>query len=148
MILDCISDDFNLFLNKEKFSSITHMRETKEPGADYLYYMEKYNINDIFTHRNPSNNYDYQYFVRAVNRFRSLMKSSESKLFFMISRDEHNIEESFEMMIENLSDETQNFNLLCIQLNKPTLIEGTFSVNLEKKYSSIDYILLHHHLMN
>lgn len=133
MIIDCISNNFDIFLKQENFSSITHIRESKEPGADHLYYKNKYNINDIFTHRDPTNEEDYQYFVRTVHRFRDLMKSSDSKLFVMISRDGHNIEESFENIINTLSNVTTNFSLLCIQLNHPTYIEGCSSVSLVKR---------------
>lgn len=58
------------------------------------------------------------------------MNSSESKLFVMISRPEHNIEKIFKNIIDTLSNVTTNFSLLCIQLNNPTYIEGCSSVSL------------------
>ena len=64
MIKHIIEDNFTIFLNKSYYKSISHNR------CSHLYYKES-----MFRHHNPLINMnDYNYFIRCINRFNSLLK--------------------------------------------------------------------------
>ena len=131
-VIHCLEDDFNVFLDRRFYSSITHRRDPKEPGADHNYYLENYDIGDMFTHRDPTCDDDYKYYIRTVSRFRRIMSSCDTKLFVMIARPFHGktIEPKFYELMHVLRKVTSNFSLICIQLKEPTLTSGCRSMKL------------------
>ena len=107
-IIHCIEDDFNIFLDKSYYVTI----------SDTKCYHLHYN-GPIFNHHNPLNNEnDYNYFVRCVNRFRQLLKYDEPKLFIIIYPNMDNINEELKENIinfnNNFSKYTKNYKLLVI----------------------------------
>lgn len=74
MISHCLQDDFNIFLDKKYYIDLNHKCK-----CGHSYYHE-----NLFNHHNPLNNYDYDYFTRCVERFKKLLKSSESKVFIVM----------------------------------------------------------------
>ena len=129
-VAHCIEDDFTFFLDRSLYLSITSMRKSGEPGAEHNYYLSKFNIGEMFPHRDPTGNIDYNYFVRSVERFRSITKLTDRKLFVMISRPNHDIGHHFKDLLAVISKVTSNFFLVCIQLNEPTLIQGLRSARV------------------
>ena len=123
MVRDCLNDDFATFLDQR------HYRSTTEPGngdagaegsAEHEWYREKYGIAGMFAHKDPTRESDYLYYVRCVNRFRQIMRSGDTKLFWVIGRDRHNLLREFPLLLESLELRTTNFVLLGIELLEPT----------------------------
>jgi len=104
MIIDCISDNFNKFLDKTYYYKESHH--------------SKYGR--IFIHKCPIIEENYNYYTRCVNRFNSLLTSIESKLFMMmfVNGEYNSHSESFIKLIEEFNDKlsiyTKNYILLVI----------------------------------
>lgn len=121
-ILDCLANDFRTFLDRSHYRSLH--RPSGEPGAEHLWYREQHGVQDFFTHRDPLGDADYQYFQRAVERFRKLMRSADGKLFVMISRPEFDLRDKFSELSRAISRATRNAALICIQLVDSSGIAG------------------------
>lgn len=108
MILHCIKNDFNKFLDKGYYNAIAYNR------CGHSYYH-----NTMFNHHNPlENENDYEYFRRCICRFKELLNCHEPKLFIMtfINMD-HVQEELKNKLIEfnnNFAKYTKNYVLLVI----------------------------------
>ena len=113
------SDEFIAFTNE--YSSLR--RQSREPGAHHNKYKEKYRLNEIFTHRDPNTPADYEYYVRAVKRFRNILKSKEGKLFVICCREEIDIAKQLPELVTELSHHTTNFYLLAFALQKPAYLQ-------------------------
>jgi len=72
MILDCLDNDFNIFLDKSYYIPIS------ESCCGHSKYNDR-----MFNHHNPLIK-DHDYFVRCVQRFRTLLQSTEHKVFLMM----------------------------------------------------------------
>ena len=107
-ILHCIEDDFKIFLDKSYYKS-----ESNSKCAHLLYHPE------MFNHHNPLSNEDnYNYYIRCVDRFRQLLKTEESKFFIMMLPNNNNITEDMKEEVirfnEQFSKHTTNYKLLVI----------------------------------
>jgi hypothetical protein len=108
MIIDCIEDGFSKFLNKSYYTS-----NTETHGGHSLY------GELMFAHHNPSKNEkDYEYFVRCVSRFKSLLTYSQPKLFsiFYVNLSSINADVRNQVIEFNnkLKNYTTNYTLLVI----------------------------------
>jgi len=107
-IIHCIKDNFKLFLNKKYYMNISNKR------CGHSYYNK-----ELFRHHNPlTNENDYNYFVRCVNRFKDLLYCKGHKLFITIivnndSIDKKIIHNSIKIN-KKLSRYTTNYTLLVI----------------------------------
>ena len=72
-----IKDDFKIFLDTQYYSNLDPVSKTQT----HSYYFE--NGISMFNHHNPLNNIHYDYFVRCVNRFNTLITQKEAKLFVL-----------------------------------------------------------------
>ncbi len=116
IILDCIKNDFEKFLDKQYYTlpyeSDTQKHEYYYPG-DYT----------MFNHRNPLRDKDYAYYERCVERFRKLIKNNNNKLFIVFF-DKHDpiYKEDIKTQIINFSNEIKdyinNFKILFIYNQK------------------------------
>jgi len=111
MILHCLEDDFNIFLDKSYYIGIN------ETSCNHTYY-KKDGI-QMFLHHNPLYNEEhYNYFVRCVNRFKQLITAPEHKLFIMTFVNNETMDDTFkEKMISfnsKLLNYTTNYTLLVI----------------------------------
>ena len=71
VVIDCIKDDFKKFLDKSYYIS-------KGGYAGHSIY----NSLNMFAHRDPlTNEDDYNYYIRCVDRFKQLLQYEENKLF-------------------------------------------------------------------
>lgn len=126
MIEDCISNDFKTFLDKSQYSDYTTNSTLKENQCEHNFYgkmLSNPDHNIIFNHHNPlSNQKDYEYLERCVNRFRDLLKSDERKKFVILTSDEDSLTNNLKKA-SNFSDfigkYTQRHKLLIIN-NKVT----------------------------
>ena len=121
-IIDCIEDNFSIFLNKSYYINIS---PTKCGHS-------KYNLR-MFNHHNPLINIDhYNYFVRCVNRFKILLQQSEHKLFITMIGVNNINENTNNKIIEfnnKFSKYTFNYTLLVI----------LFIPNKEQNYHNFTY---------
>ncbi len=107
-IIHCIEDNFNIFLDKSYYVNISQS----------ICGHSKYG-NAMFNHHNPLINIDhYNYYVRCVDRFKTLLQKQEHKLFIMIFVNMNNVDENIKnKTIEfnnKLSKYTSNYTLLVI----------------------------------
>ena len=74
IIIDCIEDNFDIFLDQSYYND----------KGEFQCGHSKYGP-IMFNHRNPLINIDhYNYYVRCVDRFKNLLQKQEHKLFIMI----------------------------------------------------------------
>ena len=125
-IIDCIKDDFKKFLDKNCYIS----RGPNVAGHSV------YNSLNMFAHHNPSTNEDeYNYYVRCVDRFKELLKCEGHKLFTMIFvNGEHgyhsdNFKQRIIEMNNELSKYTTNYTILCITHFQDTQRNHIFTYN-------------------
>jgi hypothetical protein len=121
-VIDCLANDFRIFLDQSFYRPLN--RSSGEPGAEHLWYLENHAVQHFFTHRDPMRNDDYQYFVRAVERFRHVMQSDSGKLFVMISRPRFDLRETFPELSRMVTRKTKNAALICIQLTESSSVPG------------------------
>ena len=97
IIVDIIKDNFTNFLNKELY-----INSTINKCGHALY------GDNIFNHHNPKDNDEhYSYFTRCVERFRILLRKTESNKLFIITFT--NINNEIED-IESIKNTILNFN--------------------------------------
>lgn len=118
MLIDCLEDDFAVFLDRRHYRSISESRWN--PGAEHDLYREKYGIPAVFAHRDPTRDEDYLYFTRCIARFRQLLRSGDPKLFLIMGRPNHDLPNGFPRVLELLSRMTTSFVLLGIDILDPT----------------------------
>jgi hypothetical protein len=108
-ILHCIEDDFKIFLDKSYY-----INEIPDKCKHIYYYSNLY----MFNHHDPLNNIGhYNYFVRCVDRFRTLLKTKEHKLFIMMFTNLNEIGDKMNEVINfnnKFSQYTTNYTLLAI----------------------------------
>jgi len=113
MIIDCIDNDFKIFLDRNLHIPHEIHKNSKKISGHKVY------GGRIFNHHYILEDNTYNYFVRCVNRFRILTKKKENKLFiisFVNNRDK--ISKELESNIINLYKKLEsiitNFNLLVV----------------------------------
>lgn len=133
-IIDCIEDNFNIFLDKSYYIDINN----KKCGHS------KYNSN-MFNHHNPLKNIDdYNYYIRCVDRFKDLLLKKEHKLFLMIFTNidiNENIDKLKDIIIEfnnKFSKYTYNYTILVIFHIKNKIQNNIFTIN-----ENINFLELH-----
>ena len=132
-IIDCIENDFNIFLDKSYYIDISKLK------CGHSKYQK-----EMFNHHNPLNNIDdYNYFVRCVDRFRNLLQKQEHKLFITIFINMENIDEYIKKNIiefnNKFSKHTNNYTLLVI-IHIP---DKEQKHNIFKYNDNIDLLELH-----
>jgi hypothetical protein len=83
VIIDCLTTDFQVFLDKEQYDTYL---DTQKSAIHKKY-------GRIFLHHDPRLTEDYEYFQRCVNRFKQVCRSETLKVMFLMtyynkSRDE------------------------------------------------------------
>jgi len=110
-VIHCIEDNFKIFLDKSYYQDIQRKWNNNQCGHKY------YNVN-MFNHRDPRNETDYNYYVRCVDRFINLLQKQEHKLFIMIFVNMNNIDENITNQIIDFNNKfskyTSNYTLLVI----------------------------------
>ena len=113
MILHCLEDDFNIFLDKKYFTIL----DNNSPIQQHKLYSECEN-EILFNHHNPLNIKDYSYFKRCILRFKNLLLKPELKLFILTFLNYTTVNIGFKNKIidfnKKFSKYTQNYGILCI----------------------------------
>ena len=129
-VLHCLDDNFATFLDRSHYISITERRASKEPGAEHRFYNQKYDVGDMFAHRDPLVPGDYRYVRDTVARFNTLIGSTDGKLFVMIVRPQHDAVRTFPKLSDKIRSITVNSAFICVQLREPTHQAGCRSMHL------------------
>ena len=113
MIIDCIDNDFKIFLDRNLHIPHEIHKNSKRRSGHKVY------GGRIFNHHYILEDNTYNYFVRCVNRFRILTKKKENKLFILsFVNKKKKINKKLENNILNLYNKldsiTNNFNLLVV----------------------------------
>lgn len=135
-ILHCIQDKFNIFLDKSYYVSVCH----GTLGGHRFYDSNCH----IFNHHDPLvNESHYTYFVRCVDRFNTLLRQSEHKLFVSMIPNMSEVNETIVDEIIEFNSKfkqcTSNYTLLCI-LHIPNKSENFHKFT---KVDSIEILELH-----
>jgi len=113
MIIDCIDNDFKIFLDKNFHIPHEIHTNSKQISGHKVY------GGQIFNHHYILEDNTYSYFVRCVNRFRILTKKKENKLFiisFVNTREKisKELKNNIINLYKKLESITTNFNLLVV----------------------------------
>ena len=113
MIIDCIDNDFKIFLDRN-FHIPHEILPNSKKGSGHKVYGGK-----MFNHHYILEDNTYRYFVRCVNRFRILTKKKENKLFiisFVNKREKisKELKNNIINLYKKLESITTNFNLLVV----------------------------------
>jgi hypothetical protein len=75
MVNDCLVDDFAAFLDRSQHIPIPlHARPAPDMCyCDHRIFQDRYGLNSIFNHSDPTQQDVYDYFVRCVDRFRAAL---------------------------------------------------------------------------
>lgn len=131
----CIEDEFKDFLDKSLYSE--HKNEyDAERVCQHNIYVDLLRVNPIykqifFRHRDPlGNDKDYEYYVRCVDRFKSLLSSDEQKIFIKVyvNSDESKLEDVLDLT-NFLKDHTTNYTVIAINHS----VTGAQSFKIEKR---------------
>lgn len=133
IIIKCLEDDFKDFLDKSHY-----MDKGPWQCGHKLYHPR------MFNHKNPlTNENDYNYYVRCVNRFRQLQLQQEHKLFVMVFMNKEQTDENHKQTIidfnQKLLNYVKNYTLLVIYHIK----EQRKQNHIFTKVDNIDFIELH-----
>lgn len=133
MIIDCLNDDFEKFLDRS-----LHIASSDKDKSGHKIY-GKY----IFKHHCILEEEHYQYFVRCVNRFRELIKRNENKLFIIsfINRKQdigQELQKKLNDLHKNLEKITNNFDLLVVWHTIGTELKS--NMTRDKKFKNLIYI--------
>jgi hypothetical protein len=102
LILECINDKFNCFLNRSFYCEYIQKWNDRQCGHI------KYGLN-MFNHKDPRNNDDYNYYIKCVNRFLNLLDKKEHKLFILTYINISNIDEEFKKNIIEFNDKFSKY---------------------------------------
>lgn len=127
MIIDCINNNFNIFLNRK-----LHLPGKDEYSSNHKIYIGPWKNADIFNHHNILNDTHYNYFVRCVDRFKKLLEKDNNKLFIIsFINKKNNISCELKNKIMKLYDillkNTNNFDLLVVY----HMLGNKFNTNIE-----------------
>jgi hypothetical protein len=147
VISDCLETKFEKFLDKTYYAEPITKFNDRQSGHKIYHF-------DFFFHKNPKDKEeDYNYYVRCVNRFNTLLQNEEQKLFVVLfvphatkhptelfnlmNQGQNSIENILLKTKNNLLDfnkclekYTKNFNLLSIFVT-PNQSQNDYKISIE-----------------
>jgi hypothetical protein len=116
MVISCIEDNFQTFLDKKHHVSVYNK---DEPRSTHLIYTSPFFSEDpqlpLLPHHDITRPETYAYFERCVVRFRLLLKTTERKLFVISPKSGYMISsDKIERLNTLLNNYTSNYELLII----------------------------------
>ena len=137
-VIDCIKDDFNVYLNKSYYIYISNNK------CGHSMYGNK-----MWWHHNPlSNENHYSYFVRCVDRFKKLISLTHPKMFIMtfINGEHGSHDDNFNKKVikfnKKLKEFTSNYILLVIKNNVIETETETETNHILKHEDNIHFLTL------
>ena len=107
IILHCIENNFNIFLDKSYYVDIENKLNDNQCG-------HKFYNSQMFNHRDVRIENNYNYYIRCVNRFNNLLQLHDKKLFIMIYVNENEIKNDIIKFNKQFSKFTNNYILFVI----------------------------------
>lgn len=102
MVAHVIDDDFNIFLDKSHHKNIptkfSRISGTRELPVAHQFYLDNYSVSDVFNHHDVNINEDYNYFTRAIERFRKVLLLSEPVMFVICTKHSEDTHKQFKMV--------------------------------------------------
>ena len=114
MVAHCLSDDFRTFLDPS-FYAASHDTNATE----HMFYRSHFDVDDVFAHHDPRNEEDYAYFVRCVDRFRSLLSDRGNTVLPLVSRGNLKHPEAFERIADCLTGSSSGARLRLVTVLEP-----------------------------
>ena len=120
MVMDCLRDDFRTFLDPK------YHRSMGDGTSNHVVYGSMVHgnnfhgtptLNHTFTHKDITDPATHASYVRAVERFRKVLSSPDSKLFVLCTQDVVFDRKEIEELHQLLDQITTNAQLLCISLH-------------------------------
>lgn len=119
MIHHAIRDDFKEFLDLGNVEEIPLDRRPHPElhRANHTFYRDHFGVHFIYNHHEPSlNDADHDYFVRCVERFRALLRSSDDVIFLQFRNIFSEPSELSRLAYARLADLLHPHSLLCIEI--------------------------------
>jgi hypothetical protein len=116
MITSCIEDDFLRFLDRSEYQAVP-LEQRHDPNSNFcrhLGFQKDYGISYVFNHHNPEQEKDYQFFQRAVERFRRVLDSPNWKLYLQVNAGKR-CNASNSHLLSTLRKRTKNFVFVSIE---------------------------------
>lgn len=117
MVTSCLRDNFACFLDKSQYVDPPYVCPygTEEKCGHKTYHEE------LFNHRDPRKQHNYDYYVRCVNRFRDLLASHRPKKFYIMTKDNYEDDAHIDAfkkdvieLTEELAKHTKDFQVIAI----------------------------------
>jgi len=117
MVRHCLEDDFASFLDQTHYLPVeVQARQSPEINlCHHQLFREKFGVQHVFNHHDPTQERDHAYFVRAVDRFRVLLRSADWKLLVLVSNAPYLVER-LEALVAAFGDVTSNYIVLALSL--------------------------------
>lgn len=128
MIIHCLEDNFNTFLDKSYYT-ITDPESKKQQHSVYSESPDEI----LFNHHNPLKAEDNMYFNRCITRFKNVLAQPELKMFVLFFLNFTKIDHLFKQKIMDFNKQfgrhTQNYGILCIVQYTSNKNSYIFTVN-------------------
>jgi hypothetical protein len=132
-VIDCIEDDFKIFLDKSYYI------DNNPNNCSH----RKYGAH-MFNHHNPLTNQEhYNYYVRGVNRFRNLLEKPEQKIFMILFDNRQHIDENLKQNILEFNNKLKNYTINYTLLIIFNLVNKPNNYHNFTKIDNIDFLELH-----
>lgn len=120
MISHCIDDDFATFLDKAHYAPDPEIRRAPKSTnrCDHLFYRSAFGVRHVFNHHDPTLDDDYAYFARCIERFRSVLRSGDHALFFLVTHARDQNRDNFLRLSDTLRAASSNTHLLFVEVGR------------------------------
>ncbi len=121
-VAHALDDDFATLLDRAQFELIPPERRSlpDEQVGRHLFYEQEFGVETMFNHQDLTDDAQHGYFVRAAERMRRVLASSELKLFLLITTENTIRAGDFELLLAALERHTTNFRLFGIRVLEPS----------------------------
>jgi hypothetical protein len=89
MVAHCLETDFEIFLDRQFYLPVPESQRLHGKEANlcqHTYYRDNYRVQFVFNHHDPTQDEDYSYITRCVERFRLDQQSDAEKKYIMFTR--------------------------------------------------------------
>ncbi len=121
-VAHALDDDFASLLDRAQFELIPPERRSlpDEQVGRHLFYEQEFGVETMFNHQDLTDDAQHNYFVRAAERMRRVLASTEPKLFLLITTENTIRAGDFELLLAALERHTTNFRLFGIRVLEPS----------------------------
>lgn len=139
-----LNDDFQTFLNSSYYQPVPiEERVVREANlCHHKFYQEHYGVQHMFNHHSPDKAEDHQYFIRAVEEFRSSLASRTPILLLLVT---HSLikPDLIEPILKGLDRYQGVYKLLCLRFvhdeNNPVLSDQINTISHDQRQLCINF---------